>query len=119
MARTSRFPNGNRWHVIRMGRWTLAELLKYSGVLVMAVLFVWNLAMLSSYVKPGTGHPASMLRAVIDETVKPLVSSSPGRPWFLNPEVYQREVTLAMKINWRMLQSVMLNDDLTACVFLL
>lgn len=91
MARTSRFQNGNRWHAIRMGRWTLAELLKYSGALVMGVLFVWNLSMLSSYVRPGTGHPASMLRAQVDEA--PLVSSSPGRPWFLNPQVYEREVT--------------------------
>lgn len=90
MARTSRFQNGNRWHAIRMGRWTLAELLKYSGALVMGVLFVWNLSMLSSYVRPESGHPVSMLRTQIDET--PLVSSSTRRPWFLNPEVYQHEV---------------------------
>jgi hypothetical protein len=97
MARTARFQNGNRWHAIKMGRWTLAELLKFGGALVLLVLFVWNVSMLSAIALPKIGNPAHMLRVQDEKPARvasavPLVPSAAlGRPWFLSPELYMEE----------------------------
>lgn len=96
MARLARFENGNRWHAIRMGRWTLAELLKYTAAVALLVLFVWNISMLSNIVQPG--HPVHMLRMEKDDANRAhaVASAAPvtalERPWFLNPKQYEREV---------------------------
>lgn len=113
MARTSRFEHGNRWHAISMGQWKLVEVVKFGATAVMVLLFCWNLSMLSTIVQPA-GHEAHLLRSH-EELERASVAPSAfntvrtetneedpvhverERPWFLQPDVYEREVGLLLR----------------------
>uniref|UniRef100_K3X2Q9 Uncharacterized protein n=1 Tax=Globisporangium ultimum (strain ATCC 200006 / CBS 805.95 / DAOM BR144) TaxID=431595 RepID=K3X2Q9_GLOUD len=112
MARTSRFDHGNRWHAISRSKWKLVEVLKVVGAAVLVLLFCWNLSMLSTIVQP-SGHEVHSLRSSQEndahaDVVEPsalntaaevaetkdddrVVHDEKKRPWFLNPEEYERE----------------------------
>ncbi|KAF1317830.1 Tkl protein kinase, partial [Globisporangium splendens] len=91
-----------------MGKWRLVEVLKVAGAAVLVLLFCWNLSMLSAIVQP-SGHKVHSLRSPADtDAVNPsalndaaevaetkdddhIVYDEKERPWFLNPEAYERE----------------------------
>lgn len=93
MPRQARLPSGTRLHAMRAGgRWPWpTHLLKYVAALAIVVLFVWNMSLLATIGRPVGELPSHLLRSESHRTALPLSQPPLLRPWFLNPQLYERE----------------------------